>query len=98
MDGEGVAMLHLDSTLPLRSGTAPGPYRLALASFAAWTACAAFSYLRVKRSTRPAVSSNFCLPVKKGWQFEQISTPISPLWVERVMNVFPQAQCTRTSL
>lgn len=33
-----------------------------------------FAYLRRKRSTRPAVSSNFCLPVKKGWQLEQIST------------------------
>ena len=25
-------------------------------------------------STRPAESRNFCFPVKKGWQFEQIST------------------------
>src|SRR5262249_49592581 len=39
----------------------------------------AFSYLRRKRSTRPAVSTSFCLPVKNGWQLEQISTLISPL-------------------
>src|SRR5579872_981729 len=58
----------------------------------------AFAYLRRKRSTRPAVSMSFCLPVKNGWQFEQISTPMSPLWVERVINVLPHAQCTRTSL
>lgn len=32
-----------------------------------------FSYFCRKRSTRPAVSTSFCLPVKNGWQFEQIS-------------------------
>jgi len=57
-----------------------------------------FAYLRRKRSTRPAVSTSFCLPVKKGWQAEQISTLMSPLWVERVIKVLPQAQCTRVSL
>src|SRR5271157_2689240 len=41
------------------------------------------AYLRRKRSTRPA---------------EQISTLMSPLWVERVKKVLPQAQCTRVSL
>ena len=40
-------------------------------------------YLRWKRSTRPAVSRNFCLPVKNGWHFEQTSTRIWG-WVERV--------------
>jgi hypothetical protein len=38
----------------------------------------AFSFLLPyffwNRSTRPAVSTSFCLPVKNGWQFEQIST------------------------
>jgi len=29
-------------------------------------------YFFVKRSTRPSVSSSFCLPVKNGWQFAQI--------------------------
>src|SRR4029077_968470 len=53
-------------------------YFLAAAVFAA-----ASAYFLVKRSTRPAVSSSFCLPVKKGWQLEQISTrSISPLIVE----------------
>src|SRR5690606_41860616 len=45
------------------------------------------------RSTRPAVSTTFCLPVKNGWQTEQIST-----WmlfsVLRVWNVFPHAHST----
>jgi len=46
---------------------------------------AALAYFFWKRSTRPAVSISFCLPVKNGWQFEQISTLIrSPRWVERV--------------
>jgi len=64
---------------------------------AASTLAAASAYFLVKRSTRPAVSISFCLPVKKGWQFEQISTrSISPLMVERVWNVWPQAQCTVT--
>ena len=54
------------------------------------------AYLRRKRSTRPAVSTSFCLPVKNGWHAEQISTLMSPLWVERVRKVLPQAQCTRT--
>jgi hypothetical protein len=31
-------------------------------------------YFLWKRSTRPAVSISFCLPVKNGWQLEQIST------------------------
>ena len=56
------------------------------------------AYLRRKRSTRPAVSISFCLPVKNGWQFEQISTWISPLWVDRVVNELPHAQSTRVSL
>src|SRR5215471_3870107 len=66
-------------------------------SVAYFFAVSALAYLRRKRSTRPAVSTSFCLPVKKGWQAEQISTPMSPLWVERVVNVLPHAQCTRTS-
>src|SRR3954469_24568587 len=56
------------------------------------------AYLRRKRSTRPAVSTSFCFPVKNGWQAEQISRWMSPLLVERVVNVFPQAHITRTSL
>ena len=50
--------------------------------------------LRRKRSTRPAVSTSFCLPVKKGWQAEQISRTMSPLWVERVSKCVPQAHFT----
>src|SRR5215469_9901677 len=60
-------------------------------------AAGTLAYFFWKRSTRPAVSTSFCLPVKKGWQFEQISTrSISPLTVERVWKVFPQAQWTVT--
>src|ERR1700690_1980865 len=55
----------------------------------------ALAYFRRKRSTRPAVSISFCLPVKKGWHAEQISTWISPLWVERVVKLLPQAHITR---
>jgi len=50
-------------------------------------------YFWRKRSTRPAVSISFCLPVKKGWQAAQISRWISA-WVLRVVNVFPHAQLT----
>src|SRR6201993_193096 len=65
--------------------------------FAASALAAASAYFFVKRSTRPAVSISFCLPVKNGWQLEQISTRrVSPLIVERVGNVCPQAQCTVT--
>src|SRR5258708_23075278 len=71
-----------------------GCYFFSAAAFAT----PAFSYLRRKRSTRPAVSTSFCLPVKNGWQLEQISRLISLLWVERVVNTLPQAQWTRTSL
>jgi hypothetical protein len=42
-----------------------------------------FPYFWRKRSTRPAVSISFCLPVKNGWQAEQMSVWISA-WVERV--------------
>src|SRR5262249_54793926 len=47
-------------------------------------------YLRLKRSTRPAVSTSFCLPVKKGWHAEQISTWIDGT-VERVSTTLPHA-------
>src|ERR1043165_4095444 len=49
------------------------------------------AYLRLNFSTRPAASTNFCLPVKKGWQSEQISTWIVGT-VERVSTTWPQAQ------
>src|ERR1700726_4046646 len=66
--------------------------------FAAPALAAASAYFLVKRSTRPAVSISFCLPVKKGWQLEQISTlNVSPFIVERVGKVCPQAQCTVTA-
>jgi len=59
---------------------------------------AAWAYLRWKRSTRPAVSTNFILPVKNGWQAAQISTRMAaPFMVERVLKVFPQAQEIITS-
>jgi hypothetical protein len=50
-------------------------------------------YFCRKRSMRPAVSISFCLPVKNGWQFEQMSVWISAT-VERVWNVLPQAHFT----
>ena len=50
----------------------------------------------MKRSIRPALSTSFCVPVKNGWQAEQISTLIS-LTVERVVNVFPQTHFTVAS-
>ena len=52
-------------------------------------------------STRPPESTNFCLPVKKGWHLEQMSTRSSPLaspFVERVVTVSPHAQRIVTSL
>ena len=48
-------------------------------------------YFRLKRSTRPSLSTNFCLPVKNGWQDEQISTWISD-FVLLVWKLFPHAQ------
>jgi len=63
-----------------------------------FAAVCALAYFFWKRSTRPAVSTSFCLPVKNGWQLEQISTRnMSPLVVERVWKVLPQAQCTVTA-
>ena len=55
-----------------------------------------FLYRFWNRSTRPAESISFCLPVKNGWQAEQIST-LRSVFVERVLNEFPQAQATSTS-
>ena len=48
-------------------------------------------YFFLNFSTRPAASISFCLPVKKGWQFEQISTWIVAT-VERVSTTYPHAQ------
>src|SRR6516165_4478697 len=53
-------------------------------------------YLRWNFSTRPVVSTNFILPVKKGWHTEQISTLMFFL-VLRVTNLFPQPQVTVVS-
>src|SRR5271157_1479952 len=70
-------------------------YFFAASAFAAASALPAsdLAYLRRKRSTRPAVSTSFCLPVKKGWHLEQISTRILSV-VEAVTNSLPQAQRT----
>ena len=53
-------------------------------------ALALVPYFWRNRSTRPAVSISFCLPVKKGWHFEQTSTRMSGR-VERVRTTSPQA-------
>jgi hypothetical protein len=55
-----------------------------------------FPYFLLNRSTRPAVSTSFCLPVKKGWHFEQISRWISG-FVDRVLKVSPHAHLTIAS-
>src|SRR5436190_4474872 len=47
-------------------------------------------------STRPVVSMNFILPVKNGWQAEQIST-VMFFFVLRVVNLLPQPQVTVAS-
>jgi len=47
-------------------------------------------------STRPVVSTYFILPVKKGWQTEQIST-VMFLRVLRVTNLLPQPHVTVAS-
>src|SRR5262249_150517 len=62
-----------------------------LVSYFLPAAAGMLAYFFWKRSTRPAVSMSFCLPVKNGWQLEQISTrSISPLTVERVCQLLPQ--------
>src|SRR5271166_924789 len=55
---------------PFVSAGCRGYYLTAAASFA----LSDLANLRRKRSTRPAVSTRRCLPVKNGWQTEQIST------------------------
>lgn len=49
------------------------------------------SYFFLNLSTRPAVSTIFCLPVIKGWQLEQISVLMSFL-VDLVWITLPQTQ------
>ena len=53
-------------------------------------------YLLWNFSTRPVVSTNFILPVKNGWQAEQIST-VMFFFVLRVTNLLPQPQVTVAS-
>ena len=105
-----VATLEVDSTRTYGSGqkdrkkkrTGLRPVRdqgieFQLKNYFLAAAAGTLAYFLLKRSTRPAVSTSFCLPVKKGWQLEQISTrSISPLMVERVWKVLPQAQWTVT--
>src|SRR5690554_4066337 len=52
----------------------------------------------LKRSTRPPVSTIFCLPVKKGWQAEQTSRFRSWPRVERVLISLPQEHLATISL
>jgi len=44
-------------------------------------------------STLPSESISFCLPVKKGWHLEHIST-LMLFFVERVWTTFPQTHMT----
>src|SRR5215831_6736767 len=53
-------------------------------------------YLRWNFSTRPVVSTYFILPVKNGWQAEQIST-VMFFFVLRVVKRLPQPQVTVAS-
>ena len=55
------------------------------------------AYFRLNFSMRPAESSSFCLPVKNGWQFAQISIWRLPV-VERVSNTLPHTQVTTAFL
>jgi len=50
-------------------------------------------YFFLNLSTRPPTSVNFCLPVKNGWQTEQISTRRFG-FTEPVSNELPHAQVT----
>src|SRR6185503_1594155 len=81
-----------------RQAGAPAFFPLAVlaaaAAFRVSSVCAP-NFL-VKRSTRPSVSISFCRPVKKGWQFEQISRCSSGL-VDLVFQVAPHAHRASTS-
>ena len=61
------------------------------AEWAAVCAMLTFAYFFRNLSTRPSVSMSFCLPVKKGWQTEQMSSLMFSL-VDLVWNFSPQAQ------
>jgi hypothetical protein len=56
-----------------------------------------FAYFLLNFSTLPSASTIFCLPVKNGWHFEQISTCIFCL-VDLVVNTSPQAHWAVASL
>ena len=78
---------------PVRAfrGVGGTPFFVAHAQGARLTDVDGRRYFRWKRSTRPAVSRNFCFPVKKGWHLEQTSTRIDGT-VERVWMTSPQLQ------
>src|SRR5437667_11861136 len=82
-------------TLPAPNPCTRGGLRYLAGSLAASPAFLRLSqlYLRWNFSTRPVVSTYFILPVKKGWQAEQIST-VMFLRVLRVVNLLPQPQVT----
>ena len=67
--------------------------RLALLSFLLLPSFWLRSILDWNFSTLRAVSTNFCSPVKNGWQREQSSVLISSI-VEPTSNSLPQAQVT----
>ena len=56
-----------------------------------------FSGLLLESASTAFGVNKLLTPVKNGWQLEQISTRISPLCVDRVLNVCPQAQTTFNS-
>src|SRR5687767_3145634 len=72
----GIGKLSLDFTGPLNGlGKAIAETQLFVEAGAAGVALEAWplEYFWRKRSTLPAVSTSFCLPVKNGWHCAQIS-------------------------
>jgi hypothetical protein len=96
-DGHGVGGAHHDALQHGLAAYGQGQVFVLHSALSSALYLSMWAYLRRKRSTRPAVSMSFCLPVKKGWHLEQISTRMLSL-VEPVRNSLPQAQRTVVSI
>ena len=91
--GSGIRQIPLDLSGSRQFGGEPVSQAQLLVPVPVGAGAPELAYFCRKRSTRPAVSSRRCLPVKNGWQTEHTSVWISDC-VERVWKVLPQAHLT----
>ena len=95
--GDGALQHEWVEIGPSRLQDGGGARRARTADTHAWLQARGVPYLFRNTSTRPAVSTIVCRPVKKGWQLEHTVTRMLGT-VERVCTVAPQVHVISVSM